>query len=143
MRYERVFERIGERYLMKSPQKVIICNSCCYFITILKRFCHNLEGSFPDRPPSKSKIKCEKKRTIKNQGLEYNIVQITYCAEAQHTMKIFISEIGQHHNIYVMLYVKLLTKWIQSLEKIDTAQVTGKQTKGSRNKVNQGNLTQQ
>ena len=55
------------------PQRVIKVN--------LKRFCHNLEGSFPDRPPSKSKIQFEK-GTIKIGELEHKSVQIVHCAEA-------------------------------------------------------------
>ena len=65
-------ETVGKKCLMRS-QRVIKVN--------LKRFCHNLEGSFPDRPPSKSKIQFEK-RTIKIGELEHKSVQIVHCAEA-------------------------------------------------------------
>ena len=38
-------------------------------MTNMERFCHNLEGSCPDRPPSKSKIQYEKE-DHQNWGIE-------------------------------------------------------------------------
>ena len=55
---------------------------------ILKKFCQNLEGSFPDRSPSKFKIKYEKRESSKLGPNLLKVVQLLHGARMQHSISI-------------------------------------------------------